>query len=109
MPRENPAVGDDRPWKAVLHEPMHEVDGMAHPLIGDAARELAIQPKLTINLGIKRPIRFGQKPFAPVGILFPNEFRHIAPSLSRAMVVPDNLDLTYFPEYATLYQIVSLF
>src|SRR4051812_8524886 len=59
----NAAVRDRRAGKTVFHKPVHHVDSMTHPLVGNTAGKVFVEAKLAINLRIKGPIGFVQKKF----------------------------------------------
>src|SRR5215469_10151527 len=107
MPGENTAVSNYGPRKAVVHEPVHEIDPVAHPLIGDAARKFLIQAEFTINLGVEWAVWLIHKPLAPVGVLLANQFRFWASAPPRAVVVPDNFYFAYVAERPGLDQVMS--
>src|SRR4030095_7110140 len=84
MPREHAAVCDDRARHLVRVE-MHEIDAVAHPLVGDAAREFAIQPELEVELRVERPERLGPQPRLPVGVGLANLLHLRAAAPARAV------------------------
>ena len=46
----------------VVQEVVHQVDAVAHPLVGDAAGEFFVQAEFEIELRIERTVRLGQQP-----------------------------------------------
>src|SRR5436190_10797722 len=65
---------------------------MAHPLVGDSAGKVFVEPEFKIDLRIKRPRRFRQQPLAPVGVLLANLFHLRTPAPTRPVIVPFDLD-----------------
>ena len=72
VPGKDAAVSDRRFRKTVIHEPVHQIDPVAHPLIRDAARKFFVEPKLAVDLRVERPKGFVEQEFTPVGVLFAN-------------------------------------
>ncbi len=85
---------------------MNHIDGMAHPLIGNPAGEFLVQPELAIDLRIERPIRLGQQPFAPIGILLADQLRLRASSPSRPVIIPDDFHLADVTQDAGLHHVM---
>src|SRR5437868_13286276 len=69
VPGVNAAVRDNRAGKRIVHEPVHKINAVAHPLIGNAAGKILVQAEFAIHLRIEWTIRFGHQPLAPVGVL----------------------------------------
>src|SRR5215472_3759059 len=105
MPGKNAAIRDDGMRKAHLHEVVAKVDAMAHPLVGDAARELSVETKFKVKLRIERSVGLGHQPSAPIGVLFANHFYLRAPPPARPVIVPHNLILGDITKYTGADQI----
>jgi hypothetical protein len=93
----------------VLHEVVHQVDSVTHPLIRDAGGKFAIKPKFKVKAWIERSVRLGHEPGIPVGISFTNLHHFCAPAPSGSVIIPLNFDLADVAENATLYRFVSEF
>src|SRR5437879_11235873 len=65
---------------------------MAHPLVGDSAGKVFVEPELKIKLRIKRPRRFRQQPFAPVSVLLTNLFHLRTTAPPWSVIVPFDFD-----------------
>src|SRR5207248_3196597 len=89
----NASVGDDGARKVLIHEPVRQVDAVAHPLVGDAARELLVKAEFEIELRVKGSVGLGQEPLAPVRILLADLLNLRATAPARAVVVPNDFDL----------------
>ena len=105
VPGEDAAVRHHRAREAVAHEPVHEVDAVAHPLVGDAAREVLVEAELEVEAGIEGPVRLGHEPLAPVGVLLADLRDLLAPAPARAVVVPLDLDLAHLAEGAAPHEL----
>src|SRR2546426_12184173 len=109
MPGKDATVSHDGTGKAVVHEPMHKVRGVTHPLVRNAAGEFSVQAKFTIDLGIEWAIRLSEQPLTPVSVLFSDQFRFFASTPSGTMVVPHNLHFAHLPESSALHHFASGF
>src|SRR4029079_16135999 len=78
VPREHAAMRHDRPCRRRVHEEVDEIDAVAHPLIGNAARELPIEPELEVELWIEWTIRLGHQSRLPVRVLGANQLHFLA-------------------------------
>src|SRR4029079_14029337 len=107
VPREDAALRHDRARRLVVQEEMDEIDAVAHPLIRDAARELAIQAELEIQLRVERPIGLGHQPLLPIGVRFSNLLHLGTTAPAWSVVVPDDLVLAHVAERAAPDDIMS--
>ena len=62
MPGEDAAMRHHRARKVVVHEVVDQVDSVAHPLVGDAAREVLVQAEFEVQPRVEGPIRFVEQP-----------------------------------------------
>ena len=93
----------------IVHEIVHQINAVTHPLIRDATGELAIESKFKIHTGIEGTLRLVHEPFGPVCILFPNLRYFLAPAPSGTVIVPHNFDLAYVSKRATLHRVACRF
>src|SRR4029079_3912010 len=100
------AVRRDRDGERIIHEPVHEIDAVTHPLVGDAARAFAIETELEVQTRIEGTRGAVPEPGFPIGILLLDHlhFRTAAPA--GPVVVPDDLDLAHLAKRARLDEVV---
>ena len=91
------ALRHHRGWEVVVKQVVDHVHGVRHPLVGDAARELPIEAKLEIGPRVEWPVRFGEEPFSPVGVLLANLLHLGTAPPTRSAIVPDDLHLADLP------------
>ena len=106
VPGIDAAVRDHRAREVVVGEPVHQVDAVAHPLVGDAAREVLVEPEFKIELRVERPFGLGHQPFTPVGVFLADLLHLGAAAPARAVVIPYDLDLAYIPQRPALDHVV---
>ena len=92
VPGEDAAVRHDRAGRLIVHEEVHEIDAVAHPLVGDPARELLVQPELEVQLRVEGAVRLRHQPLLPVGVLLADLLHFRAAAPARAVVVPHDFD-----------------
>ena len=98
VPGKYSTAGNNRLWETVVHEPVHQVDGVTHPLIGNPAREFFVKTKLKIHLRIEGPRGLGHQPGIPIRVLFANLFHLGTAAPARTVIVPDDFDLAHISE-----------
>src|SRR5208283_872015 len=108
-PGKNATVSDDGAGRVLVSEPVDQIDGVAHPLIGDAAGEFLVEAKFAIEARVERAHGLVEEPALPVRIGFAElgDFRASAPA--RAMIIPDNFNFRDVAEFAAPDQGVSEF
>src|SRR5262249_9174151 len=100
-------MGDDGAGKLVVHEPMYQVGGVAHPLIWNSARKISIQPEFAIYLRIKGTIGFRQEPLPPIRVLL-TDLTGLRPATPTGpVIIPDHLHFAHVSESAGLYQVMG--
>src|SRR5579872_2090584 len=77
---------------------MYDVDGVAHPLVRNAAGKLPVQTKLKISLRIKGPLGLGHQPGLPICVLLPDLLYLRPPAPTWTVIIPDDLHLAYITE-----------
>ena len=100
VPGEDAAVRHDRARRLIVHEEVHEIDAVAHPLVGDAARELPVEAELEVQLRIEGTVRLRHQPRLPVRVLLADLLHLGTAAPARAVVVPHDLVLAHVAEGA---------
>src|ERR1700680_4811919 len=96
-----------RAREMVLHEVVHQIDAVTHPLIRDAGGKFAVKAKFKVQARIEWPVRLGHEPGIPICIRFAN-LRHLCASTpSRSVIIPLNFDLADIAVSAPLDQFAA--
>src|SRR5258708_1731946 len=85
---------------------MDQIDAMAHPLAGDAVRELLVETKFEIQSWIEGAIRLREEPSFPVGVFLSQlaDFRAATPP--RTVVIPGDLDFRDLAERPVIHKVL---